>query len=532
MASSPPPLTRPSSLPDLRPSTASSPRPSLIATLEPFKAPSGSKGTTVPSASPSLSGGFRQKGRRQGVRNVPGPQGPTVEVLPGVFEPAAFNKYITVKTLNDKSIMDLDIFDVHRSLVKACGREPKVTPQRDGSLLVEVASQEEANRLSALTGVPGSEVSCTPHKTLNQSKGVIFHRDLLRYSEERLLRELTDEGVVAVHRFQKKVDGVLTPTPSLLLTFNSLVLPSFVQCAWYPLSVKPYIPNPRRCFHCQSFGHVAQSCRRHLRGLPSTCVNCGNDGHAGECPGPIKCYHCGGPHPASSKECDRYRFEKEILLVRTQERVSFPEAKKRALTRTIRPGVSYASILCNFRRRQPPPASTQSPSTPPPQIQLPQSRAPHIENTMDATSIQQKRSRSEDSLEESPPAKVQSPEPSHGPAEAEEVVTAPVTTTTPETLPAQRLESSGSTVAGVRRSAPVSFPSKHAHASEARPDRPAGVRTFSATQLSQTKCPPPSKPKFLAAGAGGRVAVPHQDTKSAVGAKKALFKGLQKHQLK
>lgn len=531
MAEKPSSLTRPSSLPDLRLSPASSPRPSLIATLEPFQAPSGSKGTAVPSSSPPLSGSSRQKGHRRGIRNEPGPQRPTVEVLPGLFEPTAYNKYMTVKSVNGNSIMDLDIFDVHRSLVQACGREPKVTPQRDGSLLVEVASQEEATRLAALTGVPGCEVSCAPHKTLNQSKGVIFCGDLLRYSEERLLREMAGQGVIAVHRFQRKVDNVLTPTPSLLLTFDSLVLPKSVRCAWYPLTVKPYVPNPRRCFHCQSFGHVAQSCRRHLRGLPSTCVNCGEDDHAGDCPGPIKCYHCGEPHPASSKECDRYRFEKEILLVRTQERVSFPEAKKRAMTRTVRPGVSYASILSNFRRRPSPPAETRSPPTATPP-QTPSHQTPPPQISMEVDSAKQKRSRSEDSLEESPPAKVQSSGPLHGPAKAEEVVTAPVTTNTPETLPVERQESSGSKVAGGSRSAPAPSPSKHAHASEARPERPAGARTVGATQLSQTSRPPPSKPKLLAAGGRGRSTVPHPETKGAVGAKKILSKGLQKHHAK
>ena len=45
-------------------------------------------------------------------------------------------KYLVIKSLGGQFIMDSDIFDAHRSLVQACGREPKVTPQRDGILLV------------------------------------------------------------------------------------------------------------------------------------------------------------------------------------------------------------------------------------------------------------------------------------------------------------------------------------------------------------------------------------------------------------
>jgi len=113
---------------------------------------------------------------------VPGPQGPQVEIFPGQFQSASYDKYLVIKSLGGESIMDLHIFHVHRSIVQACGREPKVTTQRDGSLLVEVASPEEAERLIALSAVPGAEVSCTPHATMNQCKGAVFCRDILRYS--------------------------------------------------------------------------------------------------------------------------------------------------------------------------------------------------------------------------------------------------------------------------------------------------------------------------------------------------------------
>ena len=114
--------------------------------------------------------------------------------------------------------MDLNIFDVHRTFIKFCEREPKVSSQRDGSL-VEVSSPEESARLKTISSVPGTQVACTPHATLNQCKGVIFSRDVMRYSNEKLLHELSDQGIVGVGRLQNKVDGVLVPTPILFLTF-------------------------------------------------------------------------------------------------------------------------------------------------------------------------------------------------------------------------------------------------------------------------------------------------------------------------
>lgn len=58
---------------------------------------------------------------------------------------------MTLKSVNDQPITDLDIFEVHQYIIKACGCKPKIMPQRDGSLLVKVTSQEEAYHLSALS---------------------------------------------------------------------------------------------------------------------------------------------------------------------------------------------------------------------------------------------------------------------------------------------------------------------------------------------------------------------------------------------
>ena len=120
--------------------------------------------------------------------------------------------------------MDLDIFGVHRALIKVCGRELKVSSQRDGSLLEEASFPEESARHRAISSVPGTQVACTPHAILNQCKRVIFSRNVMRYSNKKLLHELNDQGVVGVNRLQKKVDGVLVLTLTLFLTFDRFKL--------------------------------------------------------------------------------------------------------------------------------------------------------------------------------------------------------------------------------------------------------------------------------------------------------------------
>ena len=147
--------------------------------------------------------------------------------------------------------------------------------------------------------------------------------------KEKLPHELSDQGVVGVDRLQKKVDGVLVPTPSLFLTFDRLKLPEVVKLAWLRLPVTTCIPSLRRCFHCQAFGHVSRSCRRLQDSLLVMYPSCGTTDHdSTTCSDPISCFHCRRPHPAISKDCDRYRFKIEVFSIRTTEKIDFVEAKR------------------------------------------------------------------------------------------------------------------------------------------------------------------------------------------------------------
>ena len=270
-----------------------------------------------------------------------------VESLPGVFVQDSFSKFLVLKLKDGSSFRDQNAFHVTRDIVKVCGSIPKIVPQADGSLLVEARDAEESATIEAINRLASCDVSVVGHATLNQSRGVVYCKDLLRYSEEELLDGLKDQGVVRVERIRKKVDGVLTATPSIIVTFDRLTLPDVLQAAYYRLRVKPYVPRPRRCFHCQRFGHVGKSCRRQQQGLPQICVQCGEATH-GEgvvCPNPPSCLNCRGAHPASSIQCDHYKFEFEVLSVRARERLSFAEAKEKVRGLFLRPGVTFASVL-------------------------------------------------------------------------------------------------------------------------------------------------------------------------------------------
>ena len=275
-------------------------------------------------------------------KNLKGKQKLGRQILPGVFEPNSYSKFLTFSLENTK-LEDADIFELHREIVSCIGREPKITRQGEETLLIEVSSPEESVKLLKMKMAKGSEVKCTPHRSLNQCKGVIYSKDLINYSEERLQEEFESQNVIEVKRMMKKVDGNLCPLPLLILTFDMLKLPDTVSAAWLRLQVRPYVPSPRRCFYCQMFGHVFTSCRRKLKNEAQICVNCGEEDH-GECSRPPRCFNCKGDHAASSKTCDRYQFEKEVLAIKTKEHITFKEAKQRVLPR-FKQLFSFATVV-------------------------------------------------------------------------------------------------------------------------------------------------------------------------------------------
>ncbi|XP_055928790.1 uncharacterized protein LOC129959916 [Argiope bruennichi] len=136
-----------------------------------------------------------------------------------------------------------------------------------------------------------------------------------------------------------KRDGQLLPTKHLILTFQSPTLPEKVKAGYMKLAVRPFIPNPLRCYQCQRFGHSKISCR----GTP-TCARCAEKGHdSQQCTAQEKCVNCSGDHTSFSRSCPRWQLEKDIIALKIKEQISYVEAKRKILAQTPKPGLSYAT---------------------------------------------------------------------------------------------------------------------------------------------------------------------------------------------
>ncbi|GFX06665.1 putative RNA-directed DNA polymerase from transposon BS [Trichonephila clavipes] len=215
-------------------------------------------------------------------------------------------------------------FTIHKAL-KGIGGEPKsVKRLRSGDLLVETSSSTQTKSFLLAKTFINSPVNIIPHKSLNTSRGVISEPDLLATSEAEILEGFSNQGVIQVRRITIKKDTTIIPTKHLILTFSSPTLPQTIKAGYLNCKIRPYIPNPLRCFKCQRFGHSQTACRGQL-----TCSRCASVGHSSaDCSLAQKCVNCSQPHSSDSKQCPKWKTEKEIQAIKTNRNISYLEARK------------------------------------------------------------------------------------------------------------------------------------------------------------------------------------------------------------
>lgn len=116
------------------------------------------------------------------------------------------------------------------------------------------------------------------------------------------------------------------------------------------------MPISRKCFPCQFFEHLGQTCRRQAHGIPAICERCELI-HDTQCIAKSsKCVNCSSSHLTSLKKYDRHLFKKVIVTLKTIEQLTFLEAHDCVLTRCVCPGVTFISILT---RRFPQPTTNE-----------------------------------------------------------------------------------------------------------------------------------------------------------------------------
>ncbi|GBO36889.1 hypothetical protein AVEN_241859-1 [Araneus ventricosus] len=210
-----------------------------------------------------------------------------------------FDAFFIVKRVTDKNenFSNVSPFLVEKAITGSVGTVKSTKLIRSGDLLVEVASSKQAQQMLKLNALSTIPVSVKPHETLNTCKGVITCGRPLNLPNEEIAQELRGQGIKDVRRINIRRDGELIPTKHFILTFHTPRLPEYIKAGYVRCSVRPYIPNPLRCFKCQRFGHSKTNCRGTL-----TCARCAVAGHESTgCTAIEKCVNCQGEHTSFSR---------------------------------------------------------------------------------------------------------------------------------------------------------------------------------------------------------------------------------------
>ncbi|GFT35033.1 putative RNA-directed DNA polymerase from transposon X-element [Trichonephila clavipes] len=216
------------------------------------------------------------------------------------IEQISFNTRFLLVSLPHNDLSFKSPFAIQKALIGIGGEPKSVKRLRSGDLLIETTSALQTKSFLLAKSFLNSPVTVSPHKSLNSCRGVISEPDLLGTSYSEILEGFSDQGV----------------TQSKTTKHNKA---GYLHC-----KIRPYIPNPLRCFKCQRFGHSQTSCPGQL-----TCSRCASVGHSStDCTVEPRCVNCSQSHPSDSKLCSKWKTEKEIQVIKTNRNIPYVEARK------------------------------------------------------------------------------------------------------------------------------------------------------------------------------------------------------------
>jgi len=147
----------------------------------------------------------------------------------------------------------------------------------------------------------------------------------MSYLNDKIVDGLRSQGVTDCFHITIKSDNNnidRRKTNTFIFTFNTAAALAHINVGYLRIKVDRYIPNPLRCFKCQTFGHSSRFCRNE-----AVCHRCGGKHTEENCNNAAKCTNCSGPHGASSRVCPVWLREKEVQRVKA-ENISFPQARQ------------------------------------------------------------------------------------------------------------------------------------------------------------------------------------------------------------
>ena len=105
---------------------------------------------------------------------------------------------------------------------------------KSGDLLLEVLDRkQEVENLLKTTKIFDLKVKISFYNSLNSSKGVIRCLELRPCSDKEIIENLKEQGVTGVRNVSVRRNGVIKPTNTYVLTFNTPILPKKIKVAFF-----------------------------------------------------------------------------------------------------------------------------------------------------------------------------------------------------------------------------------------------------------------------------------------------------------
>ena len=256
----------------------------------------------------------------------------TFEQYPKYLMVISTDQNTSLRTMSPFILADLIDHAAHGKIANA-------TKLANEYILLETNSPAQSKSLLESTHWGNIPVKITPHNSLNFCKGVIKTPDIKMCTDDEIVAQLYDQGVIACKRITITRDGNQIRTNTYILTFNRLQLPRVINLGYLRVQVQQYIPAPLRCTSCQKYGHHFSKCKR----ATPVCPKCSDSHTQAQCTvdAPLKCPNCQEDHPAYSKQCPRFKQEQDVIRLKHTLNISFPEARKRINNQTKS---SYATV--------------------------------------------------------------------------------------------------------------------------------------------------------------------------------------------
>ena len=185
-----------------------------------------------------------------------------------------FPRFLLIEsTIPEQPLSKLSPFVIQKVLLSVAGSPKSVKKLSSVTYLVEVEKPKHAQNLTKIKHFFNIPAKCSPHTSLNTTRGIIRCPDLAGVAEDEIVEELSSQHVLAARRITVCLDGIKRETNTIVLTFNSAILPKTLKVGYLNVGVDLFIPNPLQCYTCFKFGHHERRCKKSTS--ESLCRRCG-----------------------------------------------------------------------------------------------------------------------------------------------------------------------------------------------------------------------------------------------------------------